>query len=122
MNPSVFVDAEAVVIDHLAARLSGVQVCGEVPNPRPARFVRVERVGGARETRVSDAARFVIEAWAGTDTDAAQLLNTTRSHLFDVEGDLFGADEYGGPARLPDPLSHMCRYSASFTIRTRAVP
>lgn len=122
MTAAVFVDAETAVIDYLTTQLVGVPVAGKVPNPRPARFVRVERVGGARETRVSDAARFVVEAWAATDAEAAQLLNTTRAHLFDVEGHLFGADEYGGPARLPDPLSNMSRYTASFTIRTRPVP
>lgn len=117
----VFADAEATLINYLAEQLGGV-VAGKVPNPRPAEFVRVERLGGPRETRVSEAANFAVEAWAQTDADAAALLNTARSHLFDVEGAMFGADEYGGPTRLPDPTESMSRYSASFTIRLRAIP
>jgi hypothetical protein len=121
VSATVFADAEAAVIGHLAAQLD-VPVAGRVPNPRPAAFVRVERLGGPRETRVSEAANFAIEAWAGTDVDASALLNTARTHLFDVEGALFGADEYGGPTRLPDPTGSMSRYTASFAIRVRAIP
>lgn len=121
MTAPLFPDATASVIGYLSPLLEE-PVVGLVPNPRPAKFVRIERLGGPRETRVSDAARVAVEAWASTDTDAAQLLNRARSHLFDVEGDLFGADEYGGPVRLPDPTTDMSRYAASFTIRVRAIP
>lgn len=118
MTAPVFIDAEAAIIDHLAATVP-VPVVGRVPRDRPAQFVRVERLGGARQTRVTDAASVAVEAWAGTDTAAAQLLNTVRAHLTDLEGALFGVTEYGGPTRLPDPDSNMSRYTASFTIRTR---
>jgi hypothetical protein len=121
MTETLFRDAEAVIIEHLDTALT-VPVAGRVPDPRPPRFVRVERLGGGRETRVSDAARVAVEAWAATDADAAVLLNTARQALFDAEGTLFGVDEYGGPTRLPDPYSNMSRYTASFTVRVRALP
>lgn len=122
MTAAVFPDAEKTVIDYLAGQLAGIQVAGKVPNPRPDQFVRIERLGGPRETRVTEAGNFAIEAWAQTDNAAADLLNAARAELFDVEGNLFGVDEYGGPARLPDPDSAMSRYTASFTIRIRAIP
>jgi hypothetical protein len=119
----VFPDATKTVIDYLSSVLGGTTVCGRVPNARPTEFVRVERVGGPRETRVSEAARFVVEAWAATDGRAAELLNDARGHLFDLDtGVLFGVDEYGGPTRLPDPTTNMCRYTASLTIRVRPIP
>lgn len=122
MTLTVFPDAVASVIDYLSGQLPAVPVCGLVPNPRPAQFVRVERLGGPRETRVTEAARIAIEAWADTDAAAVALLNQARAHLFDLEGNLFGVDEYGGPTRLPDPITDMPRYTASFTVRVRAIP
>jgi hypothetical protein len=122
MTGVLFRDAEAEVITHLEAALPGTVVCGRVPNPRPAQFIRIERLGGGRETRVTEATRIAVEGWAEDDTTAAALLNVARQHLFDVEGVLFGVDEYGGPVRLPDPTTNMSRYTASFTIRMRAIP
>lgn len=122
MTATVFPDATTSVIAYLSGKITSIPVVGLVPNPRPEKFIRVERLGGPRETRVSEAARIAVEAWAKKEDDAALLLNQARSWLFDVEGNLFGADEYGGPVRLPDPTTDMARYTASFTIRVRAIP
>jgi len=121
MTRTIFRDAESTVIGYLDAQLAATPVVGNVPMQRPGEFVRVERLGGSRETRVTDAANLAVEAWAKTDARAAELLNEARSYLFDVEGTLFGATEYAGPTRLPDPTSSMSRYTASFTIRVRAI-
>jgi hypothetical protein len=121
MTGTLFRTATDVVIAHLDEAMT-VPVVGRVPENRPSAFIRVERLGGGRETRVTDAARVAVEAWAATDTSAETLLNEARASLFDAEGVMFGVDEYGGPTSLPDPYSNMSRYTASFTVRVRALP
>lgn len=55
----------------IVAALPGVPVSTKVPNPRPDRFIRLVRVGGARG-RELDRAMFVVECWALRDIDAEQ--------------------------------------------------
>lgn len=54
----VMPDAVAVTVGYLrhalAAAGAPVPVVSRIPNPRPKKFVRVRRVGGLRETPVSD--------------------------------------------------------------------
>lgn len=121
--PTRFPDVEVAVLAYLAevGELAGTQLTTLVPRNRPTEFIRVERLGGPRETRVTEAAQIAVEAWATDDTRAVELLNICRGHLYEAEGALFGVNEYGGPTRLPDPDSNMARYTASFTIRARAI-
>jgi hypothetical protein len=59
--PIVFPDAAELVArylrDALAERGQPVRVVTRVPNPRPAAFVRVKRIGGARLDVVTDRPR-----------------------------------------------------------------
>lgn len=120
----VFQDVEALVVQALN---DGMPRFGEslhtgtrIPSPLPLEFFRVIRAAGPRETLVTEAARILLEAWAGSETRAVQLLNYGRAILFAQNGTLFGVDEYAGPANLPDPTTDRVRYTASFTVRARA--
>lgn len=118
-------NAEALIIGHLASVLT-VPVSQAVPNPRPASFVTVRRVGGVRRQIVIDAATLAIEAWSsasGSATVASDLAELARSHVNAMPGDVAGVvhvSEFAGPAYLPDPLSTDHRYS--FTVSVRIVP
>jgi hypothetical protein len=119
---AVFTDVEMAVTDVLVPALDPVRVCTRIPSPRPAEFVRLFRTGGPAETRVTEAALITVEAWADLESRAVTLLNLARAVLRDLDGQLFGVSEYGGPANLPDPTTSQVRYTASFVVRARATP
>lgn len=78
-----FPDAEALCCDFLAtafvARGETVYVATKLPNPRPARSVRVSRVGGPRLNVGLDAPEILFECWASSEYESAQLATTTRA-------------------------------------------
>lgn len=118
----LFRDAELEVEEYLKAGLGTARPIGSrIPNPKPNEFYRLFRTGGPRETLVTDAAHITVEAWAKRETVAADMLNQARSLLFAAEGTVFGVNEFGGPANLPDPTTAHVRYTASFTIRIRTL-
>lgn len=121
-------DVEQLVIDALDADFAttyadhenGIPPAGtKTPNPRPTWFVRVMRSGGPRETLISENAWVILEAWAGTEQDAIDLLNRARAVLAAQDGPLFGYGESGGPTNLPDPRTDQIRYTALVTVRAR---
>lgn len=80
-----FPDAVALVIAYLdGLHASPVQVVSKVPNPRPASFVQVRRVGGSSLPPVRDVARVDIFSWAATEPAAAALGGTVRAQMFDI--------------------------------------
>jgi hypothetical protein len=123
VTAAVFPDATKTVIDYLdSASSAGIQVAGGSRTRGPTEFVRVERLGGPRETRVTDAANVRGRSVGRRPTTTPlELLNAARAHLFDVEGSCSGSTSTAArPA--PDPTTNMSRYTASFTIRIRAIP
>ena len=120
----VFVDAEAILCGYLEDRV-GVPVQTEVPNPRPASFVRVIRTGGPRLNQVADNPQLTIEGWAATETAAHDLLQLARSHVHGlagtVQGDvaIYRVNEFAGPANFPDPETGQARYSFTVQIAMR---
>ncbi|WP_411094323.1 hypothetical protein [Streptomyces sp. 021-3] len=130
MNRPVVVmpDAVAVVTGYLRAALATagepVPVVSRVPNPRPPRFVRVERIGGTRQTVVSDRPRLDFHAWAGTEADAADLAELVRALVAAIPGvhdgvTVYWAREVGGPQWLPDDVSGTPRYAFAAEIHMR---
>lgn len=116
----VMPDAVAVVVgylrDALAAAGEPVPVVSRVPSPRPPRFVRVERVGGIRQTVVSDRPRLDVHAWAETEAAAADLAELVRALVSVLPGvrgrtTVYGVREVGGPQWLPDDVSGSPRYA-----------
>lgn len=120
MRPVViFPDAVEVIIGHLADVLDD-PVEPRVPNPRPDRFLTVQRVGGARRTIVTDAPLLAFEAWAQSDQDAHDLAQLARAHVHALVGTaVYLVEEAGGPALLPDPESHQSRYVFTVAVHLR---
>ncbi len=124
----VMPDAVAVVTGYLRSALAAagepVPVVSRVPNPRPLAFVRVERVGGMRQTVVSDRPRLDIHAWAETEGDAYDLVALTRALVGAMPGvrggvTVYRVTEVGGPMWLPDSASSQARYAFAVEIHMR---
>lgn len=118
-------DVTALVVDHLDAGLV-VPVATRVPDPRPAAWVRVQRVGGVAAGPV-DNARIVVESWAALEADAAALAAAVRDLMRRMPGNVPGyrvarVTESGGPALIADPLTGTPRYWATFEVVVRADP
>ena len=116
-----FIDVPLVVCSTLRASslLTGLYVGTAVPATRPSEFIRVLRTGGAKETVRSEAAQITVEAWAGSEARASDLLSTARAILNAADAQLFGVREFSGPANLPDPTTAQIRFTMSFQIRAR---
>ena len=112
-------DAEKETRAYLAPFLNGLRVATRVPSPRPAKWLRVIRTGGARENRFVDRPQITLEAWAETETDALNLLEDARAYLTAAQGRIFGVEEVSGPANLPDPTTAQIRYTMSLWLRIR---
>lgn len=109
----VFPDAEAVMVEHLPARV-GVPVTTKVPASRPDSFLRVQRTGGSRRDRVTDRPMLTFEAWAPTETAAQDLAALAHGHLYlladEQVGPVRACRDVGGPVSSPDPESDTPRY------------
>ena len=116
----LFPDAALTVVTYLAAELADrsdtAVVRTRVPDVRPDRFVRVERLGGVRTNLVTDSAVVTVECWAATEADAAELAQLVRALIFASEGTtqggaaVYNVTEVGGLAHLPDPDTEHQRY------------
>lgn len=125
----IFPDAEGLIVDWLPGELADrgrtVTVSTRVPNPRPAEFVRVLRVGGPQHNLVQDRPTLVIEAWATTESAAASLAELSRALIKSTAGTVIGGvmvyrvDEFGGPANHPDPDSAQARYVVTLSMLLR---
>ncbi|HEX5541112.1 MAG TPA: hypothetical protein VFX60_06050 [Micromonospora sp.] len=125
----VFPDVEALVSAWLRARLvergQNVPVSNRIPNPRPAKFVTIQRHGGITATVVTDSPQVGIECWAPSDGDAHDLAQLCRALLNSLPGQIldghtvYRVDEFAGPANLPDPVSAQPRYVLTLQIHIR---
>ncbi|MEU3289895.1 hypothetical protein [Streptomyces longwoodensis] len=134
MSPLVgFPDAVAVVATYLREQLvdrgDDVPVGTRVPSRRPARFVRLERIGGTRLDRVTDRPRIDVHCWADSEEAAADLAGVVRALLFAMPGwrgaVAYDVAEVGGPNTLPDPESEQPRvvFAVEVSLRgARLVP
>lgn len=117
-----FVDAEAVVRDFLTDVLD-VPVVVKVPNPRPARFVRVWRSGGSAVHRALDVPHITVTAWAADTVDAVDLANAARDALFNESSGMSlvrGVSEVGGVHYDEDLDTGTPRYTFTISLRVRA--
>jgi hypothetical protein len=86
-----------------------------VPNPRPAAFVRVQRIGGAEANMVQERPLILIECWGSTEVQAWQLAQTVYSALqgpepLEFNGIDFGSRAVSSPVNYPDPSTTSPRY------------
>lgn len=115
----VFPSAEKILVAELKARLA-LPVVTKVPNPRPPTFVRLKKVGGTRRDVVTDSPMVVVECWAPTSTEADDLSQLVRAHIFALAPDTVRkVREVAGPQDFPDPLSENPRYQFTVQIFTR---
>lgn len=123
----IYPDAEDLVCGYLAGELSArgydVPVGTRPPDPRPADgFIVVRRTGGVTHTPVTDAALLAVEAWADRESLAYELARIARAVLGAAPGQLGGVclvREAAGPANLPDPVSPLARYTATYEVHIR---
>lgn len=121
-----FPDVEVLVIGFLESRITPVPVKGKVPNPRPVKFVRVWRTGGAAQNRVLERVTLTVQAWAegeAGDADAFTLARQAREHLlndYTAMPLVRGVEEITGPYFDPDPDTGVDRYSFSMKLSVRA--
>jgi hypothetical protein len=125
----VFPDAVAVTVSYLRESLEDVgelaHVGSRVPDPRPARFVTVQRTGGPVHSLVVDGAQLTLEAWASSEEDAHDLAQLVRAFLHRMGGELvdgvavYGVHEFAGPGLLPDPVSEQPRYTFTAQVNMR---
>ncbi|MBF6459804.1 hypothetical protein IU433_12230 [Nocardia puris] len=118
-QPIVFPAIEIPLIDHLAAGYAAhgidLPVVGEVPAQRPARFVRVGRIGGPLANLGTDNPRIAVEYWAELGTAAAELAAIGRALVGAVGGTAVGemwVDRVvdRGLSYLPDEATRTPRY------------
>lgn len=115
-------DAESTVIPFLRPRV-GVHVGTKVPNPRPARFIRVWRSGGSATNEVLDVPHITVTAWGTSTTDASNLASIAREALFNEYTAMplvRRVTEVGGLYYDPDPTTGIDRYTFTVSLRIRA--
>lgn len=104
-------DVEGEVISVLASAVSA-EVRDSVPNPRPAEYVRVRRIGGTGRNLVQETPMLLVECWAVTSAGAFEL----AAHCYDVVDEAFCSSRVrpSSPVNLPDPATEDHRYQFSF--------
>jgi hypothetical protein len=127
LPPVAMPDAVAVVADYLRSRLTArgitAPVGSRVPSPRPARFVRVERIGGPQSSPVTDRPRLDVHCWGADEGDAHDLMQVCRALLGAARGPYGGTvlarPATGGPQYLPDRETGQSRYAFTFDVTMR---
>ncbi|MCT9142945.1 hypothetical protein [Streptomyces violarus] len=129
--PIGFPDGVAVVRaylrEQLVARGVDVPVGTRVPDRRPSRFVRLERVGGTRLDLVTDRPRIDVHCWGDSEESATDLASLARSLLLSMPGwrgaVAYDVVEVGGPNTLPDPTSEQPRvvFAVEVSLRGKAL-
>ncbi|MFE9335272.1 hypothetical protein [Streptomyces sp. NPDC007063] len=120
----VFPDAVLLVVAYLRAALGGVPVYSQVPEPKPAAFVRVKRIGGTQGSPVTDRPRVDIQCWASSEGAAWDLCALARAHIGVLAGargesTIYRVREVGGPQNIPDDKTGIDRYAFAVEFSAR---
>lgn len=121
-----FPDVVALTIGYLAPIVAPDPVSSRVPDPRPARFVQVRRVGGTPLPPVRERARLDVHCWAPEEPDAMALALTVRAAMWALSGtELLGVPVYDvgellSPRLDDDDLTGTPRVWATYTLTVRA--
>lgn len=119
MTVVIFGDIEVALADHFAGRLAElgavVPVVLAVPPERPKRFVRLVRVGGTQNNRVTDRPRIVGECWDVVGLGARELGALVQAIFNELApgyvGDIWVNSVGGvGLSFSPDPATNLPRY------------
>lgn len=90
---------------------TAVPVSTLVPNPRPAKFIRVSRAGGDRRNLIQEQPLVIVECWADTSVGAFTIAQDAWSEIDAEYGDDAGLTS---PVWFPDPDTAQARYQ--FTV------
>jgi hypothetical protein len=97
----------AIVVVRVAPALTGIQVGTDMPNPRPAQFVQMSRIGGSRNIK-QDYARLLVECWSTSQGGCETLSANVSAALLNASGTtvggtfIYGWDDQQGPVDYPD--------------------
>lgn len=131
MEVITFADTEDLANQYfsaaLAARSRPMPVGSRVPAPRPAEFVRVMATGGGRLNLLIDRPVLTVEAWAGSEEEAVQLVQLLRGlvgaathheHGFQVAD----VASISAPVNMPDPETGHRRYTFNAAVDVSGLP
>jgi hypothetical protein len=109
-------DVLAITMDYVRP-LINVPCASNVPNPRPASFLRFSvNPSGGFDGRVLYNALLTVEAWAQSERDAGDLARRAAA-LLDAAQGFFATS--GGPGWFPDPDSGLPRYLFTVAVIVR---
>lgn len=117
-----FPDAEALVGGFLRSRLTP-PVSTKVPNPRPKRFVRAWRTGGAALNRVVDQPQVTVTCTAPSSVTASDDARAARYALMNESSGMplvRRVEDVSGVYYDPDPDTNEDRYSFTVRLTVRA--
>lgn len=118
----IFPDAEQLLIDYLDPLFT------EDVSTRystASSFVRVQRTGGPRGTRVSDSPQLTFECYHARESGAERLAANVRDKIHLLPGTtvtgtyVYQITELSGPSNLPDPRHESHRYSFTVVVHLR---
>lgn len=117
-----FPDVEEMLLNFFPS-YTDATIVTTVPKPRPSRFVRLWRNGGAAANRILDRPMVTIEGWSTDSVDAHEITAACRMALLEHSSLLplvRGVDEITGPYWIPDPESETPRYRFTMQLTVRA--
>lgn len=131
-----FPDVVRALIPYLTSRLTArdlaAPVSSRVPNPRPARFVKVTAAGGTLTGVASASALVLVECWAADEVAAHDLAEAcatemraaTRSQDPIAAGVWIGGtdDAVSIPVNFPDPLTSSARFQFTASLYLAGQP
>ena len=118
----LFPDVEAIAVSYLKDSLADTPISTRVPDPRPARFIRVMAVGGSKARLNADSVMLTFQCWEATTVKASELARLARAYVHalagtDVAGNwVYRVIDVGGPAFAPDPSTNTPRYQFTVSI------
>lgn len=99
----------------------GTAVGTRLPNPRPPKFVRLQRTNGFQRNMIQERATLLFECWGATDTEAWLLAVAVHEAFngrdpLEQNGIEFEERVVSSPVNYPDPSTASPRYT--FTLET----
>lgn len=116
MGELQLVNIEATIVGYLRSLPAITAPVGtRIPNPRPAAFIRVQRVGGEKRNMIQERPVVLIECWGGTEVSAWTLASNAWAALDGREELTYGGAELAerslsSPVNYPDPSTTSPRY------------
>lgn len=114
------IDVEEEIIEYLGENLE-CEAYAEVPNPRPERFVTVERTGGhLTDNGAIDRPTVAVQTWAESRSEAASLAAKVAQLLLVMPYETVNVMrcECNSLYNFPDPDSRQSRYQGIYDLVT----